>query len=372
MTQSETNWFHVANVAEVCSPSLLVFPNRVEENIHRMIHIAGGVERLRPHIKTHKMPEVIRLQLTHGITKYKCATVAEAEMTAAAGGEDVLLAYQPVGPNVDRFLELAARFPSVRFSCVADNPSSVGGLSAAAARASAQIEVLIDLDIGQHRTGIAPDSQAFDLYRLIASLPALKAGGLHAYDGHIHDTDVAARTAACEAAFAPVEVLRRKLERENLPVPRVVAGGTPTFAVHARRGDVECSPGTCVFWDAGYGSKLSDLEFLPAAILLTRVVSKPTRQRLCLDLGHKAVAAEMPHPRVTFLNLPAGTPVVHSEEHLVIETPHADQFAVGDCLYGIPWHICPTVALHSEAVVVREGHATERWTVAARERRLTI
>jgi D-serine deaminase-like pyridoxal phosphate-dependent protein len=202
MTQTEHSWFHVENVAEVPSPSLLVFPERVEENIRRMIRIAGGVERLRPHMKTHKMPEVIRMQMAHGITKFKCATIAEAEMTASAGAEDVLLAYQPVGPNVDRFLELAAHFSSVRFSCVADNPSSVGDLSDAAARASAHIEVLIDLDIGQHRTGIAPDSQAFELYRLISSLPALKAGGLHAYDGHIHDAELATRTSACEAALS--------------------------------------------------------------------------------------------------------------------------------------------------------------------------
>src|SRR5204863_4495440 len=126
---------------------------------------------------------------------------------------------------------------------------------------------------------------------------------LHAYDGHIHDTNVAQRAAACDAAFAPVESLRQKLERAGLPVPRVVAGGTPTFPMHARRAHVECSPGTCVFWDAGYGKKLPDLEFLPSALVLTRVVSKPTPNCLCLDLGHKAIASEMPQPRLVFLNL---------------------------------------------------------------------
>ena len=142
--------------------------------------------------------------------------------------------------------------------------------------------------------------------------------------------------------------------------------------MYARREDVECSPGTCVFWDAGYARNLPDLDFLPAAVLLTRVVSKPTPNRLCLDLGHKAVASEMPHPRGVFLDLDDAKPVVHSEEHLVIETSRADHFAVGDCLYGIPWHICPTVALHREAVVVRKGRAEERWKVIARDRALTI
>ena len=206
-----SDWFHVANSADIPSPALLVYPERIRENVRRMIGIAGGAETLRPHMKTHKMPEVIRLQIKLGITRFKCATIAEAEMTAATGAEDVLLAYQPVGPNVDRFLELVARFPSVRFSCAADNPASVGDLSDAAARSSARLEVLVDLDVGQHRTGIPPDAHAAKLYRLITALPALRPGGLHAYDGHIHDPDVAARTINCEAAFAPVEVLRRKL-----------------------------------------------------------------------------------------------------------------------------------------------------------------
>ena len=367
-----SDWFEITNTDDVPSPALLVYADRIEQNIRRMVAIAGGVSRLRPHIKTHKTAELVRLHLAQGITKFKCATIAEAEMAAGAGAEDVLVAYQPVGPNIDRLLELAVEFPRVRFSCIADNADSIRALSDAAAQASTRVEVLLDLDIGQHRTGVSPDSQAFELYRMMAALPGLTAGGLHAYDGHIHDTNVEERAAACEAAFAPVEVLRRKLEREGLPVPRVVAGGTPTFPMHARREGVECSPGTYVFWDAGYARQLPDLDFLPAAVLLTRVVSKPTPERVCLDLGHKAVAAEMPHPRVVFLNLDDATPVVHSEEHLVVETPPAASLAIGDCLYGIPWHICPTVALHSELIVVRNARAEERWRVTARDRALTI
>ncbi len=367
-----SDWFHVANDADVSTPALLVYPDRIQENIRRMVRIAGAVERLRPHMKTHKMPEVIRMQVEQGITRFKCATIAEAEMTATAGAQDVLLGYQPVGPNIGRFLELAARFPSVRFSCTADNRASVGELAAAAARSSTRIEVLVDLDVGQHRTGISPDAQAFELYRLIADLPALVPGGLHAYDGHVHESDVAARTAACEAAFGPVAALRRDLEQEELPVPRVVSGGTPTFPIHARRGNVECSPGTCIFWDAGYEKKLPDLDFLPAALVLTRIVSKPTPDRLCLDLGHKAIASEMPHPRAVFLDLPEASAVAHNEEHLVVETADAEAFKVGDCLYGMPWHICPTVALHSQAVVVENGRATQQWKIVGRERKLTI
>jgi len=162
------------------------------------------------------------------------------------------------------------------------------------------------------------------------------------------------------------------LLKAGLPVPRIVAGGTPTFPIHARQADVECSPGTCVFWDAGYKAKCPDMDFLNAALVLTRVVSKPGGSRLCLDLGHKSIASENPHPRVVFLNLPDAKAVSHSEEHLVVETERAGEIELGACLYGVPWHVCPTVALHSEAVVARDGRAQERWEVVGRNRRLTV
>jgi D-serine deaminase-like pyridoxal phosphate-dependent protein len=169
-----------------------------------------------------------------------------------------------------------------------------------------------------------------------------------------------------------VEALRRQLSAAGLLVPRVVAGGTPTFPVHARRAEVECSPGTCVFWDGSCASNVPELPFLPAALVLTRVISKPGSNRLCLDLGHKAVAAEMPQPRVGFLNLEDAAPATHSEEHLVVETPRSGEFNLGDCLYGLPRHICPTVALHAEAVVIDHGKSVARWRVIARNRQLSI
>jgi 3-hydroxy-D-aspartate aldolase len=378
----EPNWFEVADVAEIPSPALLVYRRRVEENVRRMLDIAGSPGVLRPHIKTHKIRELIELQLRLDIAKFKCATIAEAELAAETGVRDLLLAYQPVGPAAKRIARLAQLFPRVQFSVLGDDPAAIRELSrmiAALDLAGSRvgdspqpIEVLVDLDVGQHRTGVPPDAEAIELYRLVAALPGVKPGGLHAYDGHLSQSDPAQRAAACEAAFAPVAALRAMLDAQGLPVPRIVAGGTPTFRFHAQRGNVECSPGTCVFWDAGYASKLPDLEFVPAALVLARVVSKPGPGRLCLDLGHKAVASEMPHPRVKFLNLEDAQAVLHSEEHLVVETDNSAEFKVGDCLYGLPWHICPTVALHSEAVVIEHGKIAGSWKVASRDRRLTV
>ena len=369
-------WFQVKEAREIPSPALLVYPERVERNLRQMLTIAGGPERLRPHIKTCKMREVVELELSLGITKFKCATIAEAEMAAAAGAPDLLLAYQPVGPAVHRVVKLVTRFPNTRFSVTCDAEQPIRALAAALVAESSKtipgMPVLLDIDIGQHRTGLPVGPQAVELYILLDSLPGLTPGGLHAYDGHISDGDPMVRAKACETAFVPVTGLRAQLIETGRPVPRVVAGGTPTFPIHARRGDVECSPGTCVFWDAGYATKLRDLPFDHAALVLTRVISKPCPTRLCLDLGHKAIASEMPPPRVQFPELPDARAVLHSEEHLVIETDRAASFKPGDCLYGIPWHICPTVALHADATVIEDGEVVGHWKVAARDRCLTI
>lgn len=363
-------WYEVTNVAEVDSPALLIYPDRAEENVRRMIAIAGGPERLCPHVKTHKLAELVRVQMAHGITKFKCATIAEAEMVASCGAAEVVLAHQPVGPKVQRLIQLIKKFPQTGFATIADDEGVIRALSSAAVQAGVTIKLLLDLDCGMHRSGIAPGPKAAGLYRLIAALPGLEAEGFHAYDGHIDHTDVALRTKSCDEAFAAVAALRREVS--DLPIPRIIAGGTPTFPIHARRPEVECSPGTCVLWDFSYSTSCPDLDFVHAALVLTRVISKPGSNRLCLDLGHKAIAAEKPHPRVQFLNLPDASAVTHSEEHLVVETSRANEFVVGDVLYGVPRHVCPTVALHAEAVVITNGAAIARWPIASRARRLSV
>lgn len=366
------DWYRIANEDEVASPALLVYPERIADNIGRMITAAGGAERLRPHVKTHKMPDVIRMEIERGITKFKVATIAEAEMTAAAGGLDVLLAYPVVGPAARRLARLAATHPRTTFRAITDSAVGIDGLAAAATAADVTLDVLLDLDVGFGRTGIRPGPDAAALYRRIAAAPNLTAGGLHAYDGHLRDADHGRLVAATEAAFTPVWSLRSELRAAGFAVPRTVVSGTPTFAILAARDDVEVGAGTTVLWDAGQAEISPDLDFLPAAVLLARVVSKPGDGRLCLDLGHKAVASEMPHPRLSIMGLQAASFPIHSEEHLVVETPQAGGYAVGDVVYAVPRHVCPTVALHDEAVVVRDRRAVDRWRVQARTRRISI
>ena len=395
MPTSRERWWPVSNVEEVPSPALLIYLDRALENLRRMVALAGDAARLTPHVKTHKLEPLVRAHLDAGIVRFKCATIAEAESVAVAGGRDVLLAHQPVGPGISRLIALAAQFPQTRVSVIADDAGTIAAIGAAAAAAGRTVPILLDLDVGMHRTGIEPGAAAAELYRSLTTTAGVEAGGLHAYDGHLRDADPAERARKSDAAFADVEVLRRSLLEQRLPVPRVVAGGSPTFPVHARRSGVELSPGTTVLWDAGYASQLPDLAFLPAAVLLTRVVSKPGGNRVTLDLGHKAVASEGPHPRVALIapdglpSAPAGSPlgavsaalglplldvtfVGHSEEHLVLETSAAPHLTVGDAIYGIPWHVCPTVALHAEAVVIRGHAAADRWPIRARDRRLSV
>ena len=359
-----------SDLEAIPSPALLVFPDRVEANLDRMIGMVNGdASRLRPHVKTHKMAEVVRLQVAKGITQFKCATIAEAEMTAESGGRDVLLAHQPVGPNINRFLQLQDRFPEVAFSATVDSAEVVAAFEGTGQSA----RLFVDVDCGMHRTGIAPGEEALALCRRIAESEHLEFAGLHAYDGHLHQADLSERTEAHATAIESWADLLKSLEDQNLAPSTIVVGGSPTFGLFAQMENWQCSPGTTLFWDAGYGHAFPDLEFEVAAMLLTRVISKPDG-RLCLDLGHKAVAAERPmEKRAWFPDMPEAKPFLQSEEHFVLDAPNAGEFAVGDTLLAVPWHVCPTVALHAHAHLVRDGRVTgETWEVVARKRSLTI
>lgn len=365
-------WYQVDNVDEIPSPTLLVYPDRIRENLRRMIALVGDVSRLRPHVKTHKMAQIVQMKLEHGITKFKASTIAEVEMTATAGGRDILMAYQPVGPNVARFVQLVKAFPNAKLSALVDNVGSVQTIGEAACSSQVVVPLYIDLNVGMNRTGIAPGPAAMDVYREICKTEGVSPAGFHAYDGHLHEPDLELLTEQTRTAFEPVWSMKEKLENEGCPVRNVVAGGTPTSRILARHAGVEVGAGTTVLWDFGQPDLSPDLDFQNAILLLARVISKPSLDRLCLDVGHKAIASEMPQPRAHWFGLEDAKIVGHSEEHMVLQTERADDFQVGSVLYGIPRHVCPTVALHSEVWVVENSSAKERWPVVARARTLTI
>lgn len=355
------------------SPSLVIDRGLVRCNLETMLSLAGTPDRLRPHVKTHKMPAIVRLCGEKGITKHKCATIAEAEMVASAGGIDVLLAYPVVGPNIPRLASLVHNFPATTFRALVDDPEAARALSAGMNWISRPFHVLVDLEVGMGRTGIDPENGAEELYLLVSELPNLVPDGLSAYDGHIHDFEQTNRLIASRPGVEATLRLRDRLLERGLPVPRIVLGGTPTFPLHAqvKEPEIELSPGTCILHDVSYATRYPDLPFSLAAGLLTRVISRPRPGRLCLDLGHKAVAADPTAPRAHFPDLPDAKVVIHSEEHLVVDTSHAGHYPPGSTLFAYPTHVCPTCALHSQAYVVEGGQVVDHWEVAARNRVLT-
>lgn len=369
---STTPWYTIRNIDAIDTPGFVVYPDRIAENIKRLIASIDNVNRLRPHIKTHKSSEVSKMMLDAGIRKFKCATIAEAEMLATAGAPDILLAYQPVGPKAHRLAALTKRFPDIAWACLVDNLDSAKHLAEVFESTGQTIRVFIDLNVGMNRTGIAPED-ALPLFEASTALKGISVTGLHAYDGHLRDTDLSIRTRRCDEAFARVVKLQNDIVKRHGRKLTIVAGGTPTFSIHSKRKEIECSPGTYIYWDKGYEQTLQEQHYLHAALVITRVVSIPAENTVCVDLGHKAIASENPLPnRVFFLNAPELEPTGHSEEHMVFRSTPEKQYRVGDVLYGVPYHICPTVALHETAGVVVNQEVKEQWMTAARRRKLEV
>ena len=368
--------YRLHDPSEVFSPGLLFYRDIIRKNIKGLVARVGDPKKLRPHVKTHKTREIVRMQLEAGITKHKCATIAEAEMVAGVGAPDVLLAYPVVGPNCGRLARLIELFPGCQFSTLVDHPDAAEALSDVMRGAGRTVDVLVDVDVGQHRTGIPPGPACIRLYEMIARLPGVTATGLHVYDGHNHQHSLDERKQAVKQFLGTIADLKGALAAKGLRVPRIVFGGTPTFPIYAELGwpEAECSPGTCVLNDSNYSAWFADMaEFKPAALLLTRVVSRPTPNRVTFDLGNKAVASDPPAgQRCVVLDVPNAVAVIHNEEHLVLETPAADRYRPGDVAYAMPAHVCPTSALHRFAYVVEGGKVVDRWEIASRDRMLTV
>jgi D-serine deaminase-like pyridoxal phosphate-dependent protein len=279
------------------------------------------------------------------------------------------LAYQPTAPKVARLAELRKKFSDITFSCLVDNPSTAETLSERFA--DDPLPVFLDLNVGMHRTGVLPEAAPL-LYERCQALSGIRVVGIHAYDGHIHAADVRQRKQEADAAFALVGQVLNVITPHQGNALTLVVGGSPTFPFHARREGVECSPGTFPLWDAGYATAFPDLEFMPAALLLSRVISVIDGQQLCLDVGSKAVAADAAWPRLVFPDHPEAEALRQSEEHLVVRVPDTAATRVGDAWWGIPLHICPTVNLYESLHVVQDHRWTENWEVTARQRKITI
>ena len=364
------NWFDIKNSQEIDTPALLIYTERAKQNIEKAIELVHSVRQLRPHVKTHKLLEITEMMIKSGIDKFKCATIAEAEMLGMAKAKDVLIAYPILGPKIKRLQALILKYPETKFSCLIDNIDTAKQLSDKFIED--KINVFIDLNVGMNRSGIAVEN-ALGLYKNSLNLNGINIIGLHAYDGHIHDTDVLERKHKAEKVFQLISLVQLEIEKFAEKKLKIVVGGTPTFSLHAiAHQDVEVSPGTFIFWDAGYKSLMPDFDFLWAGIIVTRIISIISKTQLCLDVGHKSIAAENPLPRINFLNNDEIISISQSEEHLVVQVENTDKYSLGDIWYGVPIHICPTVALYNEVKVVENNEVVNAWKVIARDRNITI
>jgi D-serine deaminase-like pyridoxal phosphate-dependent protein len=369
---TKANWYQLEDPSSVNSPGLIFYEDRIQDNINVLISMIDQKSRLRPHVKTHKSAEVTRMMLAAGLQKFKCATIAEAEMLGLCAAPDVLLAYQPVGPNLERFQALKEQFPNTRFSCLVDNKGTAESIAEVARQHDKTFKVYIDLNVGMNRTGIHPD-EATNLYETLLDIKGLDVLGFHAYDGHIHDADFSIRQQKAREIITVLQTLSQTIEEKHQHKPIVIAGGTPTIPIFAKETDFECSPGTFALWDEGYQNAFAEQHFSAAALILARVVSLPNEKFICLDLGHKAVAAENPLAnRITFLNAPNLVPVSQSEEHLVMDAGENHQHKIGDVLYGLPFHVCPSVALYDQLLSISSKRPPETWQIVSRQRKSTI
>lgn len=352
-------------LADLQTPALLIHLDRVRHNVAAMLAAVGGnPARWRPHVKTCKVPEVLTVLLHHGVRRFKCATTREAEVllqaaaAAAAGPIDVLLAMAQRGPNLERFANLAAAAPGSRFALLSEDPAHAADLRARG------LGVFVDLDPGYRRTGI-PLAEVDRIAAVAAAAgPALR--GLHCYEGHLHGGAPAERRAAADAIYAGFAALAARLRVRG----ELVTSGTPTFPfalAFAGFRDFEhtVSPGTVVYWDAR-SDGLGIPGFRCAVEVLARVVSAPVPGRFTLDAGSKALDAAAGDPCAVPAGAFAATATTPSEEHLPMRCANDATPALGALLALVPRHVCPTVNLADEAVLLDGGEIVAIVPVRAR------
>ena len=260
------NWYTIENIDQIDTPCLVLYRERIRMNIDNAVKLVKNIDNLRPHVKTNKIAEVCEMMMEAGVTKFKCATIAEAEMLAIINAKDVLLAYQPTGPKAERLNNLAQHYPETEFSCIIDDLEVATQLSKIYSRSGIMLNVYIDLNTGMNRTGIST-GKGYALLEKIKNLPSLNIAGIHVYDGHLKDPDPLKRKQKADDEFMAVQKLIDQIELNLKRKITVVAGGSPTFPAHAER-RVECSPGTFVFWDWGYKHQLPDEPFEYAALVV--------------------------------------------------------------------------------------------------------
>jgi D-serine deaminase-like pyridoxal phosphate-dependent protein len=373
---SEFSWdprYRISGVEDVLTPALVMYPEVIASNIEQTLKLLGGdTNRWRVHIKTAKLGFTLRMMVERGIRNFKCATTLELLVACQSGAADVLLAYPVMGANARRAREIAQQFPDVRISVLAENEEQVQQWR------GSRVGVFLDINPGMNRTGIeqSQSTKILGLAQAIADA-GQEFRGLHYYDGQFGDLAVGERTKAAHRGYDRLLEIVSELEHSGISVQEVITSGTPTFPCSLsyegfRRGRFlhRVSPGTVVYCDATSLEQLpKEYGYRPAALVVTRVVSAPRAGIITCDAGHKAVSADAGVPTCVVVGHPELTPRSPSEEHLPLAVkvgatgPH-----LGEALYLIPRHVCPTVNNFDCALLVRNGEVESVESVSARGR----
>jgi D-serine deaminase-like pyridoxal phosphate-dependent protein len=361
----------------VLTPALLVYPEIVASNIDRTLRLLDGDgDRWRVHVKTAKLEYTLRALLEKGVRNFKCATTLELLVACRSGAKDVLFAYPAVGANANRVGEIAKEFPVVQISVLAENEEQIRQW------AGTRIGIFLDINPGMNRTGIE-QSHGGEIARLVEAIQevGLKFRGLHYYDGHYGGLEEPARTAAAHAGYDRLLEIVEEIESGRVRVEEVITAGTPTFpcslsyaGFRDKKFVHRISPGTIVYNDATSLAQLpAEFGYKPAVLVLSRIVSHPRENMVTCDAGHKAVSADAGVPTCVVAGHPELTALSPSEEHLPMTIAEgASRPRIGEAVYLLPRHVCPTVNNFDEALLVRDGavELVERVTARGHEAQL--
>ena len=364
----------VRRVDETLTPALVVYPGAIASNIARTLELLDGdAHRWRVHIKTAKLDYTLRMLIDSGVCNFKCATTLELVVACRREAKDILFAYPALGANARRVREIAEAFPDVRISVLAENEEQVLQWR------GSPIGLFLDINPGMNRTGIE-QSHKEEVLKLVraAAAAGLEFRGLHYYDGQYGGLEEHERTEAAHAGYDSLLEVVSEIERSGTIVSEVITAGTPTLpcslAYQGFRGRQfvhRVSPGTVVYNDATSLAQLpARFGYQPAALVLTRVVSRPRAGVVTCDAGHKAVSADAGVPTCVVVGHRELTPLSPSEEHLPMAVAGgASGPRVGDFLYLLPRHVCPTVNNFDCGLLVRNGEieSVERVTARGRE-----
>lgn len=364
--------FDVAQAARLMTPALLIDRDRVKRNIATTIRLLGGeASRWRPHVKTAKLGYVMRMLVETGVRQFKCATSLELSVACQAGARDVLVAYPLIGPNAARVRQLAEQEENVAISVLVENESQIEQWR------ETPVGVFVDINSGMNRTGV-PEDRIDEILALCQSISSfgLKLRGLHYYDGHLSKYTMPERCTQAHRGYDQLMRIMDALAMIDIGVPEVITAGTPALPCslsYQRFSGApvlhRVSPGTVVYCDTTSLVQLPEYGYLPAAVVLTRVVSHPTTGTITCDAGHKTVSADAGIPTCAVLGHPELEPLTPSEEHLPMRVAAGAVVPpVGEMLYLVPRHVCPTVNNFDDAVIVSGGHAIAVEPVSARGR----